>query len=102
MSYAANYIRTGAGRGYIGTSTDWKPHRGVQQDGSTVTTTDLPVGSTFIELDTGKTAVFDGVEWQYLPRPARDDVVGKLDELLTAMKLLHETQERMLLLMSGS
>ncbi len=95
------YIRTGSGKSYIGFSTDFKPHLGRQSDRTTITATDLPAGSTFIELDTGKTAVFDGDAWIYLPRPPRDDVVGKLSELNEAIVELLKVQREMLLLMSS-
>lgn len=95
------YTRTSVSRSYIGLSTDWKPHRGVQADGTSVSSTDLPQGSTFTELDTGFTAIYDGYEWMYLPKPNREDVVEKLDDLLGELKLLRELQTKMLLLMAG-
>lgn len=98
-----SFVRQSTARTYIGHSGEVKPRRGVQADGSTISTSDLPQGSTFIEIDTGYIAVYDGDlnSWTYIPKPPREDVVGKLDELLTAIGQLNETQKQMLLLMAG-
>ena len=96
------YIRTGNGKAYVGYSTDYKPHLGISADGVTsVLAADLPSGSTFYELDTGKTAIFDGRTWTYPVVPPHNDMAEKFDALQATMLELLETQKRMLLLMSG-
>ena len=93
------YTRNAAPRTYYGYSDDPKPKLGRQADGTTVTASELPVGSLAVELDTGVEFTFDGREWIILPRPPRDDVTKKLDELITAMNTLAELGRQILLTM---
>lgn len=96
------YIRSGTGKAYFGYSTDYKPHLGIAADGVTsVTSADLPAGSSFYELDTGKTAIFDGRSWMYPVVPPHNDMAAKFDRLQTSIDDLLETQRQMLLLMEG-
>ena len=71
---------------FVGLSTDIKPYIGQQADGVTTTVaTDIPVGSTFLEMDTGSMARWDGVAWKY-PLPANYDHQELLDDI-SALKL---------------
>lgn len=102
------YVRLGNAKNYIGFSTDQKPYRGRQADGTNVTASDLPQGSTFAEIDTGHVAVFMGAianskgEWVYLPKPPQSDLVAKFDELKTLLTEMRDMQAKMLLAMVGS
>ena len=91
------YTRNATPRTYYGYSDDPKPKLGRQADGTTVTASELPMGSLAVELDTGVEFIFDGREWVILPRPPRDDVTGKLDELTLAVNQLIMLHQELLL-----
>ena len=96
------YIHTRTGKAYVGYSTDYKPHLGIASDGVTsVLAADLPAGSTFYELDTGKTLIFDGRGWIYPIVPGHNDMAEKFAKLEATMNELLKTQQAMLLLMGG-
>lgn len=48
---------------WIGLSTDIKPKVGLTVEGLTITANDLPVGSSFLEEDTGRIWRYNSVEW---------------------------------------
>lgn len=82
---------------YIGMSTDMKPKKGVYVDGVTCDT--IPVGSSFMEEDTGKKFLFDGADWVH---PSMDaggtSTVNVSNELLVAMLFeLRQLKERIFL-----
>lgn len=54
---------------YIGNSTDPKPTFGVVIDGVEITSADLPVGSSFMEADTGHIYRWSGTQWQFGDSP---------------------------------
>lgn len=74
---------------FIGDSSDVKPALGKQvanaanEDAATVTSRDLPAGSTFFEEDTGDIWRWNGVQWTL---PARDYALQ--DEMLEQLKAI--------------
>ena len=73
-------------RRYIGLSTDVKPELGYQSDGSTIASSDLPAGSSFMETDTGNIYRWNGSSAWTLPIP-------ESDELYVLQSLLRELTE---------
>ena len=98
------YIRETTARSFIGLSYDIKPYRGRQTDGSTVSSTDLPQGSTFLELDTGNTAVFNATDnkWDYVPRPPREDVVDALSVVASGIKETNDLLKQIVVLLAST
>lgn len=75
---------------WVGLSTDTKPGIGVQPDGSTIVSADLPTGSTFLELDSGRFYRFDGYGDWVAGEP--EDKTGELLEaVLIKLHAIHET-----------
>lgn len=62
---------------WIGLSSDTKPGTGTDSEGVTVLSSDIPVGSSFLESDTGTIYRWMGTGWI---APAAD---GRIVELLT-------------------
>ena len=56
---------------WIGLSTDIKPKVGLTVEGLTITANDLPVGSSFLEEDTGRIWRYNSVEW-VVPVPSNE------------------------------
>lgn len=52
---------------FIGNSQDTKPFVGVQADDTVVRSTDLPIGSTLFEEDTGDLYRWNGSQWTLPP-----------------------------------
>lgn len=71
----------GTVRAYVGESTDVKP----TSDPASGT---IPAGSTFEEVDTGRTAKYDGYRWRYVD--SNVPLLDKLDELLMELKEIKE------------
>lgn len=78
----------GSTRRFTGLSTDTRPFVGVQQDGTTLTGRDLPVGSSLLLLDTWEIERWDGEQWRKERPPA--DLAAKLDELVAEQKRTNE------------
>lgn len=54
---------------YTGLSSDDKPRLGQNSDGVEVSAADLPVGSSFLESDTGNIYRWTGTQWQFGDSP---------------------------------
>ena len=87
----------GTTRRYIGLSTDEKPSVGLQIDGHTVGANDLPVGSSFLETDTGRIYRWNGNAWT-VPALESDDQLFVLQAILIEVTQLRE----MVALVSGA
>lgn len=65
---------------WLGLSSDTKPGTGSQPDGSTIALVDIPVGSSFLESDTGTIYRWTGTAWV---APAPDQrVIDLLSRIL--------------------
>ena len=72
---------------FVGLSTDQKPSVGTQSDGATLTTADLPPGSSFLETDTGRIYRFSGVDWSHYE--PLDEQTATLDAILRQSVATH-------------
>lgn len=79
----AVYLETSTRR-YIGASTDTKPVLLADPAGDKA----MPVGSSFLENDTGKIFRWDGVEWKHYE--AIDEQVQTLQLILAELTELRE------------
>ncbi len=76
---------------WIGLSSDTKPGAGAQPDGSTTAYADIPIGSSFLESDTGTSYRWTGTAW-VSPQPD-DRVVQLLTQILDECKRERIIQE---------
>ena len=75
---------------YIGTSADAKPVVGGNDfDDSTISSNDLPPGSSFLETDTGRIYRWDGSYWTH---DGGDNLADKLDEILRVLVEIRDHQ----------
>lgn len=95
------YTRATTSRNYYGLSSERKPYIGTQSDGTSLTATELPKGTTATELDTGIVFTFDGREWIIVPMPPREDLAAKFDEMQSTLTKMNETLEAILLVLAG-
>lgn len=72
----------------LGLSTDTKPKVGVQFDGVEITAKDLPVGSSFLEEDTGHIWRWNGLEWTHPKDVVSTDLEIVLAEVRDVKQLL--------------
>ena len=76
---------------WVGLSSDVKPALGLQADGSTITSADLPAGSSFMESDTGRIYRWDGASWT-VSLPV-DEQLYVLEAILSELKEFRQMVE---------
>ena len=75
---------------YIGDSSETKPRPGILlEDGTTLTVADLPVGSSFLEEDTGLVSRWMGLRWS-VPSSEPKEELEALNQILAEMRAQRE------------